>query len=84
MTDPDRLAAIKARRNAVVDLPWEADRGMSISIYAADDGGFVGEILNDDNCAFVIHAPADIDWLISEVERLRAATAVHPEREVPP
>jgi hypothetical protein len=70
MDDQKRLAEIKARRSAVIDVPWESDRGMTISIYAPD-GGFVGEVLNDGNCEFVIHAPADVDWLVSKVERLR-------------
>jgi hypothetical protein len=54
MTDPDRLAEIKARRAPIGVLLLPRPQG--------PDDERVAE--------FIAHAPGDIDWLVGEVERL--------------
>ena len=70
---PDRLQEIRARLDAATPGPWENEFGV-----VADANGNRHYIPNEygdwDNPAdpdFIAHAPADIAWLLDEVERLR-------------
>jgi hypothetical protein len=80
----DRLAEIRARLDAATDGPWTTDvgpldeHGESVWFphdttvhgvtayhrqrYVADAYG------NEHDCELIAHAPADIEWLLAEVE----------------
>jgi hypothetical protein len=68
----DQLPEIKTRRAAVTKLPWEPDNDWGTNSLYDADGDWIGEVFPDGNRDFVLHAPADIDWLVGEVEALRA------------
>lgn len=90
-----RLAEIRARLAGVTPGPWTVDdRGSSIEIVsqveliAAIDTSYDVDFDRgacEENAALVAHAPADIEWLCDEVERLREAleTISHPRWSAP-
>lgn len=73
----DRLAEIRARLNAATPGPWEW-REWSCgdeAITGPDNTGFVvnvDEATPHADADLIAHAPADIAWLLDEVERLRS------------
>jgi hypothetical protein len=88
MTDP--LPEVKARRVAVPDPPYEIEdtvteeefymRWRLIHYGPPDEDGWRDwwaalPAARADHAEFIAHAPADIDTLIGEVERLRAEVA---------
>lgn len=91
MSDPDRLAAIRMRRAAVPDPPYEIRdtvteeefymRWRLIEYGPPDEHGRrdwwagIPEGGGADLASFVANAPADIDWLVAELDRLRALLA---------
>jgi hypothetical protein len=79
MTDTDRLAEIKARLAAATPGPWEIPEGSlngnawAIGPIVGYDYDALGVTADDPNAMLVSHAPADIAWLVAEIERLRGA-----------
>jgi hypothetical protein len=80
----DRLAEIKARRANVPAGPFDIDPDTDYEEYYAqfrriehgerDEHGHRDSIAlawDDEGAEFIANAPADIDWLVGEVERLR-------------
>jgi hypothetical protein len=81
---PEALEAIKARRAAASDGPWEAipdpaygDDGYLLAVGPvwALGGAALDLKVGDSDAAFIVAAPNDIDALLSEVERLQRALA---------
>lgn len=69
----DRLTEIRARRAAIQHdgstTPWtHDDPGECVR---SPNGRPVAEVPMYDEREFIAHAPADIAWLLDEVERLR-------------
>ena len=69
-----RLDEIRARLGQATPGPWLQGNGFVL----ASNAKVVASLINCDgpkldNAAFVAHAPADIAWLVGEVERLREA-----------
>ena len=72
----DRLTEIRARLDAATPGPWVVT-GQEILTVAVDGQtgweSLVADVWHRDRDADLIaHAPADIAWLLDEVERLRA------------
>ena len=81
-----RLAAIRERLNAATPGPWEFDSYCRVLAPPAhlDDAEHYGNIVawvpawhgdtackpHDDNAELIANAPADLAWLLAEVERL--------------
>ena len=75
----DRLQEIRARLDAATPGPWERwNDGMRIWSRARPDAQFgvdVADVYASHATADLIaHAPADIAWLLDEVERLRGTS----------
>jgi hypothetical protein len=84
MTDPDRLAEIKARRAPMpdaLDLVLEPQEEEYYAQFYRLEHGERDKYGHRDSLAlvwgsdpeaaqFIANAPADIDWLIGEIERL--------------
>jgi len=73
---PDRLAEIRARLDAATPGPWtpeETQRGHDIWWQPGEGmrDGRVANVYVERDAHFIAHAPADIAWLLDEVERLR-------------
>ncbi len=78
----DRLAEIRARLDAVTPGPWRAldwsDPPLATVVQQRGSGVHWPRIAS---CGFapdadlIAHAPADIAWLLDEVERLRKEVA---------
>lgn len=73
---PDRLQEIRARLDAATPGPWEVwENGTMVCAPDRDAPGAYHDIalafssLGDQH--LIAHAPADIAWLLDEVERLR-------------
>lgn len=80
----DKLAEIESRLTKATPRPWEADVTMTGSIHVQQKGdesgskvvsaiGYMGSKLPEQALAdadFIGHAPDDIAWLITEVNRL--------------
>ena len=66
---PDRIAEIRARLDAATPGPWLVRNGW------VDLNNLHGDVIpvghNDADADLIAHAPADIAWLLDEVERLR-------------
>ncbi len=89
---PDRLAEIHARLDAATPGPWIAnkrthrngDYGWVAEIWGSLNGGggalpavcLANEVSGDD-ADLIAHAPADISWLLDEVERLTARVRIY-------
>ena len=86
MSDPDRLGAIRQRRAAMPDGPLDVEEDRTeeeyymrwaMVRYGPPDEYGERDWIAGTNAAnvgvaeFIAHAAQDIDWLISEVERLR-------------
>ena len=84
------LDKIKARREKITPGKWRTEFGEAVKIRAKHGGyvatlgwlkgpyGSMGRISNNEgeaNAHFIANAPTDIDWLIAEVERLKAEKA---------
>lgn len=72
---PDRLQDIRARLRAATPWPWEW-QGLTEEECAEASVRFfqphmMGSVRGTDT-EFIAHAPADIAWCVSEIERLRA------------
>lgn len=84
MLVPDRLQEISARLDAATPGPWLNDREWHQvefvewpgSEYLKPYRGHVAAVGWPGNADLIAHAPADIAWLLNEVERLRKY-AVH-------
>ena len=79
----DRIAEIRARLDAVTPGPWELSDHIDccweayVFSTADDEAVPVCYVHNKDgrpNARFLVKAPADIAWLLDEVERLRRYT----------
>lgn len=83
------LEAIKRRRAAITPLPWALvpevcgpDGQMLVQVTSmgciveVGDPYPRGDNRPQENMAFFLHAPTDIDALLAEVERLREAKAI--------
>jgi hypothetical protein len=92
MAEDDRLAWIKSRAHAATPGPWLAhDRGNGWEIAVTDERDEYGrparllpeglrtDIGRREDAEFIAHSRADVDWLVSEVERLRAVLAEQPD-----
>ena len=73
----DRLQEIRARLDAATPGPWRDDH-QSWCIWAPDHEAdepdarcLVAEVGCGPDTDLIAHAPADIAWLLDEVERLR-------------
>jgi hypothetical protein len=65
----DRIDEIRARLDALVSpTPWKYHYTRGVT--SADDRSIARMGWYDNDGAFVAHAPADIAWLLDEVERL--------------
>lgn len=86
MAEDDRLIWIKSRAHAATPGPWLAhDRsvGWEIAVTAElDEYGRPARLLPEglrtgigrpEDAEFIAHSRADVEWLVAEVERLRAA-----------
>ena len=74
MSDPDRLAEIRQRRAAISPIPWRFDRDWGLRpIVDADDEVVVYDegSPGDADAEFIVHTPADIDWLIGQMMHAR-------------
>ena len=77
---PDRLAEIRSRLDAATPGPWtndlEWDEVDAIVVpkikYFDPYRACVARVGNPPNADLIAHAPADIAYLLDEVERLRA------------
>ncbi len=77
----DRLEQIKARMEAATPGPWESQ--IPNLVVAPDSPeGWWGEVADlsgtyfhrqEEDLEFIAHSIADVEWLVSEVERLRLA-----------
>lgn len=56
------IEAIRARRAAITPDEWYTDQGE-----------FEPELFDTDDLVFTAHAPADIDWLLTQNDKLEAA-----------
>jgi hypothetical protein len=68
----DRLEEIRARLDAATPGPWEIEEWMTIhDVYAADGKSepTVATHVRTLDADLIAHAPADIAWLLAEVER---------------
>ena len=82
------LDAIRARRAAITDAPWEVENvtgeegGSMLVIRPAGQwtGYDVAEHVDDDAAAFIAAAPTDIDALLARVAELEAALDRERER----
>lgn len=81
----DRLQEIRARLDAATPGPWRIlhhDLCCGESWVRDESGYHVGTSLysndekRDENLSLIAHAPADIAWLLDEVERLRESCDV--------
>src|SRR5579864_8081092 len=74
----DRLAEIRERNKKRSPGQWEATNGMGSYIKAPPPAGvfahLYGRVARQDSvdADFIAHAPTDIEWLITEIERLHA------------
>jgi hypothetical protein len=71
----DRLAEIRARLDAATPGPWDYDhitRNVEAdSRWLPDKRHVVAPMVGHFDGTLIAHAPADIAWLLDEVERLR-------------
>lgn len=63
----DRLQEIRARLDAATPGPWEKT-SPNVVVAAGD---VVAGVPLTNNADLIAHAPADLAWLLDEVERLR-------------
>ena len=78
---PDRLAEIRARLDAATPGPWENTDDWSVvtavvrqrSKWLPDYEMPVADVGQPVNADLIAHAPADIAWLLDEVEAARAS-----------
>lgn len=73
---PDRLKEIRARLDAATPGPWDVDEWTTTAdVFAsgAKSEPTVAHRVRMSDADFIAHAPADIAWLLDEVERLRIA-----------
>lgn len=74
----DELEAIKARRSAIAPTPWMHTEPAASCLIVDRDGQSIVELetwsheRRRENADFIENAPADIDALVAEVERLTA------------
>lgn len=74
---PDRLQEIRARLDAATPGPWHVHPVGSIEVRRLDYSGFVVARANhDDDADLIAHAPADLAWLLAEIDALRERVAV--------
>ena len=78
---PDRLAEIRARLDAATPGPWFHYPGEPWVTNATDEPRIivatVSPRMTGDNADLIAHAPADIAWLLAEVERLQKRVAMY-------
>ena len=72
---PDRLAEIRARLDMTSERPWTNSDGWIVCggttrYYVTGHTTLVGD------AEFIAHAPADIAWLLNEVDTLRERVAI--------
>lgn len=71
----NRLDEIKARRNATTEGNWITPGRTGVlgaGIVSAPAGLVIAmAVTTDADADFIANAPADIDWLLAEIERLR-------------
>lgn len=76
MFDSDRLSEIRKRREAATPGPWRmTTQGGVESVHyrgPGEDFTSVAATRTPGDWEFIAHAPADIDWLLAEVERLHS------------
>ena len=77
-TNVQRIAEIRARLDAATPGPWKRSlSGSHYNPWKVHRGAILvalsGEAVEDAD--LIAHAPADIAWLLDEVERLREAAA---------
>ena len=60
---PDRLQEIRARLDAATPGPWEVVCNTTSDVVGVLDGDY-------DDADLIAHAPADIAWLLEEVDNL--------------
>ena len=89
---PDRLAEIRARLDAATPGPWRiieplqqtarpARRMLVADLEASQQSSELGNVqLSWFDTRFIAHAPADIAWLLDEVERYRRLARVAREK----
>lgn len=76
---PDRLAEIRARLDAATPGPWVYPEDDLTRIQASDGVSVAVITRRIDDADLIAHAPADIAWLLDEVEQLRESLDI--ERE---
>ena len=75
-----RLEEIRARLGNATPGPWETVPTVGNAVIAPDaDGGYWTDVADrietEPDAAFIANAPADIAWLLAEVEGLREQVA---------
>jgi ubiquinone biosynthesis protein UbiJ len=77
---PDRLAEIRARLDAATPGPWDYDhitRNVEAdSRWLPDKRHVVAPMVGHFDGTLIAHAPADIAWLLDEVDSLRERVAI--------
>lgn len=72
----NRIDEIKARRNAATDGNWIAPGRTGVlgaGVVSAPTGRVIAIGCGSDaDAEFIANAPADVDWLLAEIERLQA------------
>ena len=86
---PDRLTEIRARLDAATPGPWRVIEPLSqnhrpprrmlvADLEAAQQSSEIGNVqMSWFDTRFIAHAPADIAWLLAEVERLEKRVAMY-------
>ena len=73
----DRLTEIRARLDAATPGPWTSNDYLVVVTEAARNHPIIGayskhiaQARNEENADLIAHAPADIEWLLDEVDNL--------------
>lgn len=72
---PDRLTEIRARLDAATPGPWKRSlSGSRYNPWKVHRGAILVALSGEspEDADLIAHAPADIAWLLAEVEELRA------------
>jgi hypothetical protein len=72
----EREAAIRARLDAVTPGEWETDGEYVMLPWNDDTGAIAADVATPANAKFFAHAPADVAYLLAQLDEARRVAAV--------